>query len=50
VACAASEAQVRKLHKGGMSLRGIVDETSLGLRTVRTIVEQSENRDRTSRK
>ena len=46
---AASEAQaerVRKLHKQGMSLRGIVEETSLGLRTVRTIVDQGDGRDR----
>jgi hypothetical protein len=38
---AASEAQVAavtKLHKAGKSLRAIVDETSLSLRTVRTIV------------
>ena len=50
---AASEAQVeqvRKLHKQGMSLRGISDETSLGLRTVRSIVDQPERKDRTSRK
>jgi hypothetical protein len=48
---AASEAQVaqvRKLHKRGVSLRGIVDETSLGLRTVRTIVDQGDGRDRTT--
>ena len=48
---AASEAQaerVRKLHKQGMSLRGIVEETSLGLRTVRTIVDQGDGRDRTT--
>jgi hypothetical protein len=48
---AASEAQVaqvRKLHKQGVSLRGIVDETSLGLRTVRTIVDQGDGRDRTT--
>ena len=50
---AASEAQVvqvRKLHKRGVSLRGIVDETSLGLRTVRTIVDQGDGRDRTTMK
>jgi hypothetical protein len=48
---AASEAQVeqvRRLHKRGMSLRAIVDETSLSLRTVRTIVEQAEGCDRTT--
>lgn len=40
---AASEAQVaqvRKLHKQGTSLRSIAEETSLGVRTVRTIVER----------
>jgi hypothetical protein len=42
--------QVRRLHKQGVSLRGIVDETSLGLRTIRTIVDQPERKDRTSRK
>jgi hypothetical protein len=50
---AASEAQaarVRKLHKAGMSLRGIVEETNLGLRTVRTIIDRPDWRDRTSRK
>ena len=48
---AASEAQVaevRKLHKRGVSLRGIAEETSLGVRTVRTIVEQKDGRDRTT--
>lgn len=49
---AASETQcaaVLKLHKSGVSLRGIVDETSLGLRTVRTIIEQKRGTDRTTR-
>jgi hypothetical protein len=49
---AASEAQcvtVLKLHKSGVSLRGIVEETGLGLRTVRTIVEQKRGTDRTTR-
>jgi hypothetical protein len=50
---AASEAQcveVLKLHKQGRSLRGIADDTSLGLNTVRTIVAQKHNSDRTTRK
>jgi hypothetical protein len=50
---AASEAQcvqVLKLHKGGVSLRAIVDETNLGLRTVRTIIDQKRGTDRTTRK
>ena len=49
----ASDAQrqtVLKLHKDGMSLRGIAEETSLGLRTVRTIVDQRGRKDRTTRK
>jgi Helix-turn-helix domain of resolvase len=50
---AASEAQiktVRKLHAQSMSLRGIADETSLGLRTVRTIVDSDVGLDRQTRK
>jgi hypothetical protein len=50
---AASEAQVitvRKLHKSGVSLRGIMDETSLGFATVRTIVGQIDRTDRTTQK
>jgi hypothetical protein len=46
----ASEAQaahVLKLRKAGTSLRGIVDETSLPLWTVRTIVDKGEGTDRT---
>jgi hypothetical protein len=49
---AASEAQVArvlKLHKAGKSLRGIVDETSLGLNTVRTIVGKANGTDRTTK-
>lgn len=50
---AASEAQVEtvlKLRKQGRSLRWIVEETSLGLQTVRTIVDGKDRKDRTSRK
>jgi hypothetical protein len=50
---AASDAQVEqvlKLHKSGTSLRGIAEETSLGLRTIRTIIDRPDGRDRTSRK
>jgi transposase len=50
---AASEAQcdqVRKLHKGGKSLRWITEETGLGLGTVRTIVDKAEGTDRTANK
>jgi hypothetical protein len=46
---AASETQqaaVLKLRKAGRSLRGIVDETSLGFATVRTIVEKGDGVDR----
>ncbi len=49
---AASDAQVatvRKLHKAGKSLRWIVEETSLSLRTVRTIIGMIEGNDRTTR-
>jgi hypothetical protein len=48
---AASEAQVAevlKLHKAGGSLRGIAEDTSLGLATVRTIVAQRDGTDRTT--
>src|SRR5262245_16501706 len=48
---AASDAQVdevRKLRKQGMSLRDIAEETSLGLRTVCTIVDKGAGADRTS--
>jgi hypothetical protein len=43
-------AQVLKLHKKGMSLRGIVDETSLGFQTVRTIVSKQIGADRTTKR
>jgi hypothetical protein len=50
---AASDAQrenVLKLRKAGKSLRAIAEETSLGLNTVRTIVDQRDQCDRTSLK
>jgi hypothetical protein len=50
---AASEAQcatVLKLHAEGTPLRLIVDETSLGLQTVRTIIGREHRTDRTSKK
>jgi hypothetical protein len=50
---AASEAQradVLRLHKQGMSLRGITEELTLGFQTVRTIVAQKDKRDRTTKK
>jgi hypothetical protein len=50
---AASDAQVaevRKLRKAGRSLRGIAEDTSLGLDTVRTIVGKMSGGDRTTRK
>jgi hypothetical protein len=49
----ASEAQcaeVLKLHKDGRSLRGIAEDTSLGLNTVRTIISKKNGTDRTSKK
>jgi hypothetical protein len=50
---AASEAQaayVLKLHRQRKSLRSIADETSLSLRTVRTIIGRAHFSDRTSMK
>ncbi len=50
---AASETQVdevRRLRKDGLSLRLIVAETNLGLRTVRTIIEKDAGTDRTSKR
>ncbi len=47
---AASEAQiktVRQLRRRGVSLRDITEETSLGLRTVRTIINKQDSTDRT---
>jgi hypothetical protein len=44
----AQRGQVLELHKGGMSLRGIAEETSLGVRTVRTIIDQGYGSDRTT--
>jgi hypothetical protein len=48
----ASDAQVAavlKLRKADKSLRAIVDETNLSLRTVRTIVERKRGVDRTTK-
>jgi hypothetical protein len=48
---AASEAQIEtvlKLHKAGTSLRDIAKDTSLGLRTVRTIIDKRDGIDRTT--
>ncbi len=47
----ASDAQcaaVLKLHKAGMSLQHIADDTNLGLRTVRTVIGRTTRTDRTS--
>ena len=49
-ASAAQISQVLKLHKCGSSLRGIADETSLGLPTVRTIIGKRYGTDRTSQR
>jgi hypothetical protein len=49
----ASEVQmatVRQLHADGRSLRGIADDTSLSLQTVRTIIDKHVLLDRGSRK
>jgi hypothetical protein len=42
--------EVHKLRKAGRSLRGIADDTSLGLDTVRTIVSKMDGNDRTTQK
>jgi hypothetical protein len=50
---AASEAQVAevlKLHKAGMSIRDIADETGLGRNTVFTIVGRKAGTDRTTKR
>jgi hypothetical protein len=44
----AQQVQVRKLRQSGMSLRGIADETSLALHTIRTIVGKVNGTDRTT--
>ena len=49
-ASAAQISQVLKLHKCGSSLRGIADETSLGLPTLRTIIGKRYGTDRTSQR
>jgi DNA-binding CsgD family transcriptional regulator len=49
----ASDAQretVLMLRGAGKSLRAIAEETNLGLNTVRTVVDQGNRRDRTTRK
>jgi hypothetical protein len=49
----ASEAQcveVLKRHKVGESLRGIAEEMTLGVNTVRTIIAKAERKDRTTKK
>jgi multidrug resistance efflux pump len=44
----AQRAAVLKLHAKGTSLRGIAEELELGVRTVRTIVDQRDGVDRTT--
>ena len=46
----AQQAQVLKLRKQGLSLRGIADEMSLGLPTVRTIIDKLNGSDRATAK
>ena len=46
----AQRAEVVRRHKRGESLRAIADETSLGLQTVRTVIDQRTDVDRTTRK
>src|SRR5262249_363902 len=42
--------ELLKMHKRGTSLGGMAEETRLGLRTVRTIIEKGYGRDRTTLK
>ena len=49
-ASGAQQAQVLRLRKRGMSLRGIAGEMSLGLPTVRTIIDKLNGSDRTTAK
>jgi hypothetical protein len=44
----AQEDDVRKRHRRGQSLRSIAEDTSLGFRTVRTIIERENGTDRTT--
>jgi hypothetical protein len=46
----AQSAQVLKLHKKGVSLWSIVDETSLGFQTVRTVIAKQIGADRTTKR
>jgi len=46
----AQQAEVIKLHKRGMSLRAIVDETSLGFQIVRIIIAKGNGTDRSTRR
>jgi hypothetical protein len=41
---------VHKLRKAGRSLRGIAEDTGLGLDTVRTVVGKMSGKDRTAKK
>jgi hypothetical protein len=41
---------VLKLHKAGGSLRGIAEETGLGVNTIRTVVAKATGTDRTTMK
>jgi Helix-turn-helix domain of resolvase len=43
-------ARVIKLRKGGMSIRAVMDETNLGMQTVRTILGRESWTDRASKK
>lgn len=48
LASEAQQATVLKMRKAGASLRGIAEETNLGLSTVRTIIDRQDYRDRAS--
>ena len=44
------QAQIRKHHKAGKSLRWIVEEMTLSLQTVRTVIAKQDGIDRTTGK
>jgi hypothetical protein len=46
----AQQRQILKLHKRGLSLRAIAEETEIGLHTVRTIIAKANGADRAMRK
>jgi hypothetical protein len=48
--CSVQAAALRKLASKGMSIRGIMIETNLGMQTVRTILDREDWTDRASKR